>query len=77
MTMVRMLLRSFFVGYVILVAAIILNVFAAKFGISTWYDFIYNPSETSFGSYLWLFVIYPLFLGLPAYAVLVILNRKS
>ena len=74
--MTRVLIKSFIAGYFVLIAAIILNKTAARLGISTWYDFIGNPSETSLFSYLWLFVLYPLFLGLPAYAVLSLMTKK-
>ena len=74
--MTHALIKSFIAGYFVLIAAIVLNKTAAKLGISTWYDFIGNPSETSLFSYLWLFIIYPLFLGLPAYAVLNLMKKK-
>lgn len=61
------LLIVFLLGVSILLGAIALNWAASKFGLSTWYDFVKKPSDTSAISLVWLFVIYPLALGAIAY----------
>ena len=63
------MLRIYVIGLSILFVAIIANFFAKIIGISTWYDFIKSFSEQSSKNfsilnYLWLFIIYPLILGL-------------
>jgi hypothetical protein len=57
----------FLIGVVILIGAILLNGIAKELGIKTWYDFLTNPKSTSFLSYLWLMIIYPLGLGILGY----------
>ena len=54
-------------GYVILVFAIVLNVVAKKLKLKTWYDFIQSRKDVTLISYLWLFIAYPVLLGLFAY----------
>jgi hypothetical protein len=61
-------LKLFLMGIVLLIGAIVLNAIATKLSIKTWYDFIQDPGGTNVVSYLWLFVIYPLCLGLLAFA---------
>lgn len=64
----------FLLGIIILVGAIILNIFASFVGFLSWYDFLKNPGKANFISYIWLFVIYPLGLGLIAYFAVKLLN---
>jgi hypothetical protein len=59
----------FILGISILVAALLLNFLAGKLSLSTWYDFVKDPGNTTFLSYIWLFIIYPFGLGLTAYLV--------
>lgn len=61
------LIFIFIVGVGVLVAAIALNVLAQRLGLITWYDFVDNPNGASAISYLWLFFVYPLVLGIVAY----------
>jgi hypothetical protein len=65
----KKILEIFIIGAAILIAALILNVFAQKLSITTWYDFADNPTDTSLLAYLWLFFVYPFLLGLTAYIV--------
>jgi hypothetical protein len=66
------MLRIYIIGVCILLIAIITNVIVGKFGISTWYDFgpqffkrgLIVIKEVGFLSSLWLFILYPLALGL-------------
>ena len=51
-------------GWVILLTAIILNYFARLVGLMTWYDFLNAPAKAGVVAYIWLFLIYPLCLGL-------------
>lgn len=63
------LLQMFSIGVGVLIAAIILNLIAPKLKLLTWYTFLEDPSQATFLSYLWLFIIYPFCLGAVAYAV--------
>ncbi|GDX62643.1 hypothetical protein LBMAG34_1770 [Candidatus Saccharibacteria bacterium] len=58
------LAKALLYGYVLLLSAIVLNLIASKLKIKSWYDFIKKPKQTSAVSYIWLFLIYPLSLGL-------------
>lgn len=65
------MIRIYFIGVCILLLAIIANVLASKFGLVTWYDFLNvlygahkNKLETNLLDYIWLFLGYPLVLGL-------------
>lgn len=73
------MVKIFLLGWLILLVAILLNVIAARLGIDTWYPFLNNAgkvgflramSESTILSKLFLFVIYPLALGLTAYLFL-------
>jgi len=66
-------------GLGILFLAIILNIVASFFDISTWYDFLTQLKneglgnamrKTSLVSLIFLFIIYPFLLGLVAYFIL-------
>ncbi len=61
------------IGYLILIIAIVLNVLAKKINIKTWYDFLEDPKNTNFISYLWLFILYPLLLGVSAYYLMTVI----
>ena len=61
------ILYIFLLGTVILFGAIILNVFASRVGVLSWYEFLTNPKEVTMASYIWLFILYPLGLGIIAY----------
>tara|TARA_B110000444_G_C18689428_1_gene523562 strand:- start:205 stop:441 length:237 start_codon:yes stop_codon:yes gene_type:complete len=68
------MIRLCFVGFFILTGAIIANLFAIKIECKTWYDFLQGISvnisywnQVSIKEGLWLFFIYPLFLGLSAH----------
>ncbi len=74
-----MVVKIFILGWVILLVAILLNVVATRLGIDTWYPFLNNAgkvgflkaiSENSILSKLFLFIIYPLLLGITAYLFL-------
>ena len=66
------MLRIYIIGILILLIAIIANVFVDKMGLSTWYDFgpdfFKNPinsiKEVDFLSFLWLFILYPIVLAM-------------
>lgn len=57
----------FLLGIAILFGAILLNLFASRVGLLSWYDFLKKPSAITVFSFFWLFVVYPLGLGLVAY----------
>ena len=61
-------------GAGILIGALLLNFLASALGLMSWYDFVKEPSRANFLSYLWLFLLYPLGLGLGAYIVSRLLN---
>lgn len=64
----------FLLGVIILISAIILNVFATRIGLVGWYDFLKAPGKTNTISYIWLFLVYPLALGVIAYYASKLLN---
>lgn len=68
------ILYIFLLGACVLLGAIILNLVANFIGLTTWYEFLKNPSKTNTISYIWLFIFYPLGLGLIAYFVIKLLN---
>lgn len=66
------MLKIYFTGLFILLAAIIFNILAGRLGFMSWYDFLNRMSaegKSAFKSlrwfdYLWLFIAYPSLLGL-------------
>ena len=67
------MIRVYFIGLFILITAIIANVIAAKLQLKSWYallDGLANSSTLSdlltLKDSLWLFILYPLILGLGA-----------
>jgi hypothetical protein len=70
------------VGFGILAVAILVNFLAKILGLETWYSFIENLQKNGFSDILktkgvhsfFLFIIYPLILGLAAYFFVKILN---
>jgi hypothetical protein len=66
------MLRIYIIGVFILLIAIICNGLVSKLGIASWYDFLSSFSKNesnnfNFFDYIWLFLIYPLSLGLGYY----------
>jgi hypothetical protein len=70
---INIMLKIFLSGTAILIAAIAVNAAAKTLGLQTWYDFLGRMSERGVAtalqdtaplSLLFLFVIYPLFLGI-------------
>jgi hypothetical protein len=65
------MLKVFLIGWVVLLAAIILNVVVQRLGLMGWYDFLSQLSNEGKTVLLqmriidcaWLFVVYPLLLG--------------
>lgn len=67
--------KIYIIGVAILIIAIIMNMLAIKLNIETWYSFTSKISEKgladsfkeiNFFSIIYLFIIYPLILGLPS-----------
>lgn len=66
------MLRYYIIGFCILLIAILVNSLALKLGFKTWYDLIeelstnglYTLKTISILDGIWLFVLYPLCLGL-------------
>ena len=54
------------IGYVVLVFAIAANGIAKKIKVTTWYDFLSFKKRPSLLHMFWLFLVYPLILGLSA-----------
>lgn len=61
--------RIFLLGVGILIGAILLNVISSTFGLIDWNAFIRDPSEATIVSYVWLFFVYPLCLGILAHCL--------
>ena len=66
--------KTYLTGIIILIAAILFNGIIARLGITGWYEFLTGLSEKGSAmvsrlriiDWLWLFVFYPLLLGLSA-----------
>jgi hypothetical protein len=74
--MIYQILTIFIIGIIILVGAIIINSLATYLSLTTWFSFIESISQSGFLttlkeqsilSLLFLFIIYPLLLGLLAW----------
>lgn len=61
------LFSIFLLGIAILVGALGLNGIARLLSLPNWYSFLANPKTTSLIGYIWLFLVYPLGLGLIAF----------
>lgn len=63
--------QIFVVGFVVLVGAVIINFLAGLAGLMTWYQFLLEFKEKGFNqgifSLIFLFIIYPLLLGIISY----------
>ena len=73
-----MILHMYLTGLAILVVAILVNGIAQALGVTTWYGFIEALvaqgiwgaiKSQGFGSLVFLFVVYPLILGLTGYGI--------
>jgi|AntRauTorckE6833_2_1112554.scaffolds.fasta_scaffold316358_1 hypothetical protein len=72
----NIILRGFIVGWSILVAAIIINALANKITLLTWYTYLTKiPGQVSAIDYVFLYVIYPLLLGLVGVTVTIALSK--
>jgi hypothetical protein len=67
------MIRVYFIGLFILITAIIANVIAAKLQLKSWYELLDGLTNSSplsdlltLKDSLWLFILYPLILGLGA-----------
>lgn len=67
------MLDKLFMGFLLLIGAVILNVFATSIGLSTWYGYLLDMSTLGFWlatkgvgmfNLVWLYLIYPFALGL-------------
>lgn len=68
------IIQIFLSGAGILIGALLLNFLASALGLMSWYDFVKGSREAGLWSYLWLFLLYPLGLGLSAYLSAKLLN---
>ena len=68
------LLLIFLLGIGILVGAILLNVISSSLHVTNWYEFVTKRPAMNTISYIWLFILYPLGLGVIAYALMKVLN---
>ena len=64
----------FMLGVGILLGALLLNIGANMLGVTRWYEFIRESQPADSISYIWLFLLYPLLLGVIAYSLGVILK---
>lgn len=66
------LFYAYITGLVILLLAIVANGIANKLELTTWYDLLTKKQKPTALSILWLYIIYPLILGLPVLFILLI-----
>ncbi|MBD3311437.1 MAG: hypothetical protein GF349_03000 [Candidatus Magasanikbacteria bacterium] len=64
----------FALGIIMLAGALVINIIASRIGFLTWYDFLDNYKQADFKAYFWLFLIYPMLLGIIAYIGVKLLN---
>ena len=67
------MIRIYFIGLFILITAIVANILAVKLQLKSWYDLLNGLANSksyweliTFKDSLWLFLVYPLVLGLGA-----------
>ena len=67
------MIRIYFIGLFILITAILANILAVKLQLKSWYDLLNGLANSksyweliTFKDSLWLFLVYPLVLGLGA-----------
>ena len=67
------MIRIYFIGLFILITAIVTNILAVKLQLKSWYDLLNGLANSksyweliTFKDSLWLFLVYPLVLGLGA-----------
>ena len=56
-------LRYFIYGWIILIAAIPVNLIAKKIGLVTWYDFLVFKKSIGFLDGIFMLIVYPLIFG--------------
>lgn len=66
--------KSLFAGYAVLVSAIAINVLASVLDLKTWYGLFEDPSIGALDA-IFLFLIYPLLLGLAATSAIGLIER--
>lgn len=68
------IINIFLLGFGLLIGAILLNYLASLLGFLSWFEFLKDPKKADYLSYLWLFILYPLGLGIIAYIMVKMLN---
>jgi hypothetical protein len=65
----KLTLKVILYGYLLLFFALIINFLSTKIGLTSWYDFLKADGiyGTSTLNLFWLFLVYPIFLGLAVY----------
>lgn len=65
----KLTLKIFLYGYLLLIFALIINFLSTKIGLTSWYNFLGSDGVygTSALNLFWLFLVYPIFLGLSVY----------
>ena len=59
--------KYFFYGWIILIIAIFVNFIAKKINLITWYDFLILKKSLGVLDIFFMFIIYPLILGIIVY----------
>ena len=78
-------LKCFVAGWVVLVVAMLANALAAAFNLLSWYDMVKRMqqhgataiSDAGVVNLLWLFLFYPLLLGIAAWLGIYLLRSRS
>lgn len=61
------IIKIFLAGIIVLIGAILLNWLASLLSLPSWYDLLMSKSKLNIYSATWLFLLYPLSLGVLAY----------
>lgn len=61
------IVNIFVAGLIVLLVAIVANGLSSLLQVTSWYDFINNKQIPNFASMIWLFIVYPMILGVAVY----------
>lgn len=67
------LLKIVLFGYGILAFALVINIVASKFGLASWYGFLQSSKRVKVTDVFWLFILYPLSLGVCGYGAMILI----
>ena len=70
-------IKYFIYGWIILIAAIPINLIAKKIGLVTWYDFLVFKKNIGFLDGIFMFILYPLIFGVIIYFLRIVRLKNN